>query len=66
MNNIGQTIKERRKELGITQNTLALLAQVGKNTIVSIERGSKSPSLETLMKVVDVLGMELQLKIKLK
>lgn len=66
MDNIGQTIKERRKELGITQNTLALLAQVGINTIVSIERGSKSPSLETLMKVVDVLGMELQLKIKLK
>lgn len=66
MNNIGQTIKERRKELGLTQSTLALLSQVGINTIVSIERGSKSPSLGTLMKVVDVLGMELQLKIKLK
>lgn len=66
MNNIGQTIKERRKELGLTQSTLALLSQVGINTIVSIERGSKSPSLGTLMKVVDVLGMELQLRIKLK
>lgn len=65
MNNIGQTIKERRKELGLTQSTLALLSQVGINTIVSIERGSKSPSLGTLMKVVDVLGMELQLRIKL-
>ena len=40
---IGQTIKTRRKELGLTQNTLALLSQVGINTIVSIERGSKSP-----------------------
>lgn len=66
MNNIGQTIKERRKELGLTQSTLALLSQVGINTIVSIERGSKSPSLGTLMKVVEVLGMELQLRIKLK
>lgn len=66
MDDIGQTIKERRKELGITQGTLALLSQVGVNTIVSIERGSKSPSLGTLMKVVDVFGMELQLKIKLK
>lgn len=65
MNNIGQTIKERRKELGLTQSTLALLSQVGINTIVSIERGSKSPSLGTLMKVVEVLGMELQLRIKL-
>ena len=54
----------RRKELGLTQDTLALLSQVGINTIVSIERGSKSPSLETLTKVADVLGLEIQLVIK--
>ncbi|MBR2168457.1 MAG: helix-turn-helix transcriptional regulator [Paludibacteraceae bacterium] len=64
MSNIGQIIKERRKDLGLTQNTLALLSQVGINTIVSIERGSKSPSVETLTKVADVLGLELQLVIK--
>lgn len=66
MNNIGQIIKNRRKELKLTQNTLALLSQVGINTIVSIERGSKSPSLETLLKVTDVLGLELQLRVKQK
>jgi y4mF family transcriptional regulator len=64
MSNIGKIIKERRKDLGLTQNTLALLSQVGINTIVSIERGSKSPSVETLTKVADVLGLELQLVIK--
>ncbi len=64
MNTIGQIIKMRRKELGLTQDTLALLSQVGINTIVSIERGSKSPSLETLTKVADVLGLEIQLVIK--
>ena len=64
MTNIGQIIKARRKELGLTQNTLALLSQVGINTIVSIERGSKSPSIETLTKVADVLGLDLQLVIK--
>lgn len=64
MNTIGQIIKMRRKELGLTQDTLALLSQVGINTIVSIERGSKSPSLETLTKVADVLGLEIQLGIK--
>ena len=66
MNSIGQTIKKRRKELGLTQSTLALLSQVGINTIVSIERGSKSTSLETLLKVADVLGLEVQLQVKLK
>ena len=63
-NSIGQIIKARRKELGLTQNTLALLSQVGINTIVSIERGSKSPSVDTLTKVADVLGMDLRLEVK--
>ena len=63
-NSIGQIIKARRKELGLTQNTLALLSQVGINTIVSIERGSKSPSVETLTKVADVLGLDLRLEVK--
>lgn len=64
MNNIGQIIRARRKELGLTQNTLALLSQVGINTIVSIERGSKSPSIDTLTKVTDVLGLDVKLVIK--
>lgn len=64
MGNIGQTIKARRKELGLTQNTLALLSQVGINTIVSIERGSKSPSIDTITKVTDVLGLDLRLELK--
>lgn len=66
MNSIGQTIKTRRKELNLTQSMLALLSQVGINTIVSIERGSKSPSLDTLEKVADVLGLELYLQVKQK
>ena len=64
MSNIGQIIKARRKELGLTQNTLALLSQVGINTIVSIERGSKSPSVDTLTKVADVFGLDLRLELK--
>ena len=63
---IGQTIKARRRELGLTQNTLALLSQVGINTIVSIERGSKSPSLDTLTKVAEVLGLDVTLVLKTK
>ncbi len=66
MSNIGQIIKNRRKELGLTQNTLALLSQVGINTIVSIVRDSKSPSLDTLEKVTEVLGLDISLQLKSK
>jgi len=36
---IGKAIKERRKELGINQQTLADLASIAVNTVVAIERG---------------------------
>lgn len=66
MNNIGQIIKDRRKELGLIQDTLALLVYVGINTIVSIERGMNSPSIDTLTKVTDVLWLDLKIDIKTK
>ncbi len=36
---IGQTIKQTRKKLGITQSDLAELASVSKNTLYKLERG---------------------------
>lgn len=61
---IGQAIKERRKELRITQPHLAELAQVSVNTLYKVERGQGNPSLEVLNKLAEVLGMELKLEIK--
>ena len=64
MEQIGQIIKKRRIELGINQQTLADLAQVGINTVVAIERGKGNPSVKTLQKIASVLGMELSLTSK--
>lgn len=61
---IGETIKHRRKELGITQPHLAELAHVSTNTIYKIERGQGNPSLEVLSKIANVLGMEITLEVK--
>lgn len=63
---IGKTIKNRRKELGITQPHLAELANVSTNTLYKIERGQANPSLQVLNKLADVLGMELTLQVKNK
>ncbi|MBQ7750740.1 MAG: helix-turn-helix transcriptional regulator [Bacteroidales bacterium] len=62
MEQIGQTIKARRKELGVTQQEVADLAQVGINSLVAIERGKGNPSLKTLMRILDILGLELCLR----
>jgi transcriptional regulator with XRE-family HTH domain len=62
--NIYKKIKERRALLGITQQDLADISGVGLRTLKEIETSKGNPSLHTLIKIIDVLGMEFHLKIK--
>lgn len=62
--NIGNIIKERRNVLNITQEYLSDMSGVGLRTIVEIENGRGNPSLITLSKIADILGMEVTLQIK--
>ena len=64
VNTIGEAVKNRRKELGITQPHLAELANVSTNTLYKLERGQGNPSLEVLTKLAEVLGLELKLEVK--
>lgn len=60
---LGEAIKNRRKELNITQPHLAELAKVSTNTLYKLERGQGNPSLDILNKLSEVLGMELKLEV---
>ena len=64
MKEIGKIIKERRKHLGVNQQTLADLASVGLNTLVAIERGDGNPQLSTLLSILDTLGLQMDIKLK--
>ena len=57
-------LKNRREELGITQEDLAEMAQVGLATVKDIERGKANPSLATISKILDILGMDIQYNIR--
>jgi transcriptional regulator with XRE-family HTH domain len=61
---IGKSIKLRRKALKITQPHLAQLAKVATNTLYKIERGQTNPTLDIIEKITDVLGMEIKLEVK--
>ena len=61
---IGETIRQRRKELRITQPHLAELANVSVNTLYKVERGQGTPSLDVLTKLAEVLGLELMLTVR--
>ena len=53
------TIKTRRKALKISQEDLAQMADVGFATVKDIERGKANPSLATIIRLLEVLGLEI-------
>lgn len=63
-NRVGQSIRKRRKELGITQPHLSELAKVSTNTLYKIEKGQGNPTMDVVNKLAEVLGMELKLEVK--
>ncbi len=63
---IGEQIKQRRDILHIQQKDLAELSGVSLRTIIQIESGLANPSINTLQKLAQVVGMQIQLVIKNK
>ncbi len=61
---IGERIRNRRKELRITQPHLAELAEISTNTLCKLERGQSNPTLDVLVRLATVLGMEIRLDVK--
>jgi transcriptional regulator with XRE-family HTH domain len=58
------TIKERRENLKVNQENLAKLSGVGLRTLKQFESGKGNPTLQTIQKIADVLGLEVCLKVK--
>jgi len=61
---VGNKIKNRRNELGLTQPVLARMAEVSLNTLYLLESGRMNASLKTLEKILDILGLEINLEVK--
>ena len=61
---IGKVIKERRALLGISQQDLSDYSGVGISTVKDLERGVGNPSIDTLKKILDVVGLEMILQVK--
>jgi transcriptional regulator with XRE-family HTH domain len=63
-NDLIKTIKERRESLSVTQENLAVLSGVGLRTLKQFERGKGNPTLQTLQKLGDALGLEITISPK--
>jgi transcriptional regulator with XRE-family HTH domain len=59
-----ENIKKRREMLKVNQETLAEVAGVGLRTLKQFESGKGNPTLMTVQKLADALGLELCLQVK--
>lgn len=57
---IGDYIRERRKEVGYSQEQLASMAQIRKATLIDVEAG-RSYNFNTLLAIIGCLRGELQI-----
>jgi transcriptional regulator with XRE-family HTH domain len=67
MNNLltlGETIKERRVFLRLNQEDLMEMSGISTKTIQKIEMGKANPSVQTLYKLLDILGMNFEITVK--
>lgn len=59
-----KVMKQRRDTLCLSQQDLAEIAGISLATVKDIERGKGNPSLATINKILDVLGMEITYSIR--
>ena len=59
-NEIAKTVHYCRKQSGLSQQELATLAGVGKTAIFDIEKGKQTVQLNTLLKVLGVLNIQMK------
>lgn len=62
MERVGESLRLRRKALGLTQAETALLAGLDRKTLGEIEnaRGTRGASLGNLVALADVLGLDIE------
>ena len=64
LKNIGVEIQKRRKMLGIIQPELADIAGVSLRSLIEIENGNGNPTMVQIMKVLNALGLKINLRSK--
>ena len=60
--NIGKFIKARRTQQGLSTNDCAMLCNISAYTLNKIENGFEGVRLNTLLQIMEALGMEMNMK----
>jgi y4mF family transcriptional regulator len=58
---IGQTVRESRKRLGVTQKDLALTSGTGLRLVIDLEKGKETCQIGKVLTVLHTLGIRIAL-----
>ncbi|MGA2164327.1 MAG: helix-turn-helix domain-containing protein [Solirubrobacteraceae bacterium] len=61
---LGPLVRDRRNELGLSQQALADLAGVHRTYIIMIEQGKRAKKLDTVLMILHTLGMDLEVRVR--
>lgn len=61
---LANQIKQSRRRLGLSQEALALQADVDRTYVSQLERGVANPSILILQRISIVLGMDLSINLQ--
>lgn len=59
---MGQSIRDARKRLGVTQEELAELTGISTRTLGQVERGTGTPSFSTVLAAAAAVGLSLEVR----
>jgi transcriptional regulator with XRE-family HTH domain len=59
-----QSLRKRRMSLHLDQKTLSDISGIAVHTLSNIEAGKGNPTVATLDRVLNALGMELRIQVK--
>jgi transcriptional regulator with XRE-family HTH domain len=61
---MGRMIRKRRLSLRIDQRALSEISGIAVHTLSNIEAGKSNPTVTTINKVLDALGLDIEIKVK--
>lgn len=60
LSDVGKRIKELRNNQGLSQEKLALKAEIDRTYLAGVEAGKRNLSINSLEKILEALGMSFQ------
>jgi HTH-type transcriptional regulator/antitoxin HipB len=61
---LGEVIRGRRLELGMTQTEVAEVANANLRFVSELERGKATARLENVMRILETLGIDLEARLR--